>query len=371
MKNKMLKSMVAAAMALVMALGVCPAQQMPQVEAESIMSTDDQMRGIWVSYMDYASLGMANVGKAKYKKNVRRFLTNMENSKINTIFLQVRSYDDAIWQSETFPASAYMSKKARANVASEDTYTYDPLEEFLSIAEDKDMEVHAWMNPYRISRDYYLDPGVASSRNRVLEAVEEVLEYDVAGIHFDDYFYHAPKGYVKDTKRNKPYPVALTSVEKCKRVNKLVKSVYDLVHDEDDEMVFGISPQANIQNDMNAGADVYTWLKESGYIDYLVPQIYWTDNYGSSGTVKMFTDRLNQFVALKKNDVKLYSGLALYHAGTAVASDPGWRMKTDNLASQTAIAKTKGVNGYILFSARFMYSPQTQTERDNLFSSAK
>ncbi len=370
MKNKLFRSIVAAALALAMTLGACPSQ-MSRVEAESVVSTDSQMRAVWVSYMDYASLGMANVGKAKYKANVKRFLNNMKGSGINTIFLQVRSYDDAIWESDMFPGSYYLSKKARASVASEDTYTYDALKEFVTIADGMDLEVHAWLNPYRVTREHYLDPALASSRNRVLEAVDELMEYDIAGIHFDDYFYHAPKGYVKDTKRNAPYTVSLTSVDKCKQVNKLIKAVYNKVHEGDEEMVFGISPQANIPNDMNAGADVYTWLGKDGYIDYLVPQIYWTDNYGSGGKVRMYTDRLNEFAALKKNSAKLYVGLALYHAGTSVASDPGWTMKTNNLASQVTLAQSKGANGYILFSARFMTSPQTQAERTNLLKVTK
>lgn len=369
MKNAFLKSLAAASLAVIMALGTAigPVPQMAQVKAESVVNTGSDLRGVWVSYMDYAALGMANVTKAQYKANVKKFLTSAKRIGLNAVFLQVRSYDDAIWESETFPASPYLSKKAKADVSAEDTYTYDPLEEFITVANTKNMEVHAWMNPYRISRDYYLDPGVAGSRKRVLKAVDEVMEYEVDGIHFDDYFYHAPKGYVKEARRNAPYQVSLTSTDRCKRVNQLVKAVYAAVHDANEDAVFGISPQANIPNDMNAGADVYTWLREDGYIDYLVPQIYWTDNYGSGGRVKMFTDRLNQFMGLKKNKAKMYAGLALYHAGTSVASDPGWGMRTNNLATQASLVKARGGNGYILFSARFLSAPHTAAERGNLF----
>ncbi|MBW5380143.1 family 10 glycosylhydrolase, partial [Brachyspira hampsonii] len=86
------------------------------------------------------------------------------------------------------------------------------------------LEVHAWFNPYRISLTYdktksykeqfskknfihtyvsnnlepiywydnrlYLDPGEPISAKYITDSVIEVVEnYDVDGIHFDDYFY--------------------------------------------------------------------------------------------------------------------------------------------------------------------------------------
>ena len=338
--------------------------------ATPIVTSSKELHGVWVSFMDYDSLGLANVTKAKFKKNAAAFLQTAKKNKVNAVFLQVRSFDDAIWMSKTFPASSYLSKKASASKTAAKTYTYDPLEVFLTAAKAKKIEVHAWLNPYRINQSHYLDPGLASSRSRVKKAVAELLEYDIAGIHFDDYFYHAPVGYVNTANRGNVYPIVLSSAEKCKQVNTLVKSVYKQVHQEDD-MVFGISPQGNVSNDINAGADIYTWLSKKGYVDYLVPQIYWTDNYGSAGTTKMYTDRLNEFAALRKNSAKLYIGLALYRTGSSTAGDPGWRLKSNNLASQVRLLRQKKANGYILFSARYLYNAESAAERSNLLKLVK
>ena len=338
--------------------------------AAALVSSGKELRGVWVSFMDYGSLGLANVSKTKFKSNVTKFLTKAGSNKINAVFLQVRSFDDAFWASETFPASPYLSKKASRSKKAASTYAYDPLEVFLSAAKAKKIEVHAWLNPYRVNQSNYLDPGLASSRTRVKKAVAELLEYDIAGIHFDDYFYHAPVGYVSTSDRSHIYPIALSAADKCKQVNTLVKSVYTQVHQKKNK-VFGISPQGNISNDINAGADVYTWLGKTGYIDYLVPQIYWTDNYGSTGKTKMYTDRLNEFAKLRKNNAKLYIGLALYRAGYSTAGDPGWRLKSNNLASQVKLLRQKKANGYILFSARYLYNKESAAERNNLLKLIK
>lgn len=338
--------------------------------ATPLVTSSKELHGIWVSFMDYDTLGLANVSKAKFKSNATKFLTKAKNNKINAVFLQVRSFDDALWASKTFPASPYLSKKASRSKKAANTYAYDPLEVFLTAAKAKKIEVHAWLNPYRVNQSNYLDPGLASSRTRVKKAVAELLEYDIAGIHFDDYFYHAPVGYVSTSDRNNVYPIGLSAANKCKQVNTLVKAVYKQVHAEKN-MVFGISPQGNISNDINAGADVYTWLGKKGYVDYLVPQIYWTDNYGSAGTTTMYSDRLNEFAALRKNKAKLYIGLAFYQTGNSLASDPGWRLKSDNLASQVKLLRQKKANGYILFSARYLYNAESAAERSNLLKLVK
>ena len=106
-------------------------------------------------------------------------------------------------------------------------------------------------------------------------AVREVMAYDVDGIHFDDYFYHAKKGY-KNRDNDKILKVSQdpSASKKRSNVNQMVKSVYRTVKSSGSGAVFGISPQGNIENCRSAGADVDKWLSSSGYIDYIIPQIY-------------------------------------------------------------------------------------------------
>ena len=335
----------------------------PVVEAKttSIISDTDELHGIWLSVYDFAPLGLSDKSEADFRSAIDKYMEKADDYSINTVFFQVRAYDDAVWRSEVFPACSYLSSSASPSKTAKDTYAYDPLPIIIEAAHDNDIELHAWMNPYRINSAQFLDPGASASKKRVKTAVKELLKYNIDGIHFDDYFYHASEGYVKPDKRNKPYTVNISAAEKCKNVNKLVKSVCSLCHDED--KVFGISPQGNVTNDMNAGADVKTWLSKKGYADYVVPQLYWSDSTGKT----TFTERLKQFTKLHKNSAKLYIGLALYKAGTSgSASDPGWGLSKKNLASQVKKLRSADADGFILFSARFLDSSQTKSEVKNL-----
>ncbi len=325
----------------------------------------DDMRGIWLSYNDYAKLGMYNVDEEAYIKHVDAFLDTASEYSFNTVFLHVRSHDDAIWMSKTFPASPYMTPEADREVPAAETYAYDPLELFLQEAASYDIEVHAWMNPYRISLTEYLDPGKAANQKRVKKAVKELAKYDIAGIHFDDYFYHSQGGYLKNYKSKKPYERNIAPEKKRANVNKLVKSVCTLCHNKG--LVFGISPQGNYDNDMNSGADVSTWLSQDGYVDYLAPQIYWTNDYGPEGGTAMYTERLNQFDGLRTNsNVRMYAGLGLYRCGVDFSYDHGWIRSNKNMKKQIKEAKNAGWNGYIMFSAAYLYNKETAKERANM-----
>ncbi len=355
----MKKQFFAVILACILAFSAVAVTPFPQVKAAG---TSSELRGIWISIFDFASLGIKDKKKAAFKSAVDDYLDIAEDYGINAVFLQVRAYDDAFWPSKTFPAMTYLNSKANATKKASKVYTFDPLDAFIDVAEDHDMEVHAWLNPYRINTTQYLDPALTASQTRVKKAVKELLDYDLDGIHFDDYFYHATGGYVSPSKRTKAYQVNITPAKKRSHVNKLIRAVYKLAHNED--MVFGISPQGNYTNDMNSGADVKTWLSSSGYVDYLAPQLYWTNNYGSGQT--MYSNCLNQFLSLRKNSAKLYVGLALYKGGTNVAGDPGWSTSSYNLRDQVKLMRDAGGSGFILFSARFLKESAAKAERNHL-----
>lgn len=357
----MKKRILALLMVFAFVLAVAVPASVAEAKVTSIASDDNELHGVWVSIYDFAPLGLNDKSESNFRRSIQKYMDNMEDRDINAVFFQVRANDDAVWSSDTFPACSYLSSAASSSKTAKSTYSYDPLPIIIDEAHECNIELHAWINPYRINTAQFLDPAVAGSQKRVKTAVKELLEYDIDGIHFDDYFYHASEGYVKPGKRNKPYSVTITAKEKCKYVNTLVKDVCKLCHKKD--KVFGISPQGNITNDMNSGADVKTWLSKSGYVDYVAPQLYWSDSEGKS----LYSDRLKQFKSLRKNSAKLYIGLALYKAGTAgTTSDPGWGQSKRNLADQVEKLRDAGTDGFILFSARYMDASQTKKEVSNL-----
>ena len=350
----------------------------------SVVSDNVPMRGIWLTYREYEALGLTIVeSETSYRNNADTFLEEAQKYGINTVFLHARAFDDAFWRSPNFRASKYVS--ADETLTAAQAYTeYDPFGVFLEEAHKYGMEVHAWLNPYRVSLDYYYDPADNASIERMLVAVKELLDYDsngerIDGIHIDDYFYHAAKGYYRPQNPSVRYAIVgsessrpksgnchvVTSAEKRANVNKMVKRVYSVVSGAG--RIFGISPTGNYDNDMRDGADIDTWLSQDGYLDYIIPQIYWTNQWGKDGNIKMFTNRLDQFLAKRKNGARFYVGLALYRAAESQGkSDPGWRWKKTNLAEQIAELEKKGADGYVFFSSQYLFKGSAAQELSNI-----
>lgn len=370
-------------MILTAVFAVLPATTALASETGALRREDDQMRGIWLSCFDYEALGLTIAEDEEvYRENADRFLEEAQKYGINTVFLHARAFDDAFWRTRSFKASGYVGGDGSLT-AWEAYKEYDPFGVFLEEAHMYGMEVHAWLNPYRITQEYYYDPGDPASTRRILTAVKELLTYrsggkKIDGIHLDDYFYHAKKGYYRIQKSRGAYEVpdpekerltdgeydALTPAGKRENVNRMVRAVYRTA--KASGRTFGISPAGNYDNDMNAGADIDTWLSEEGYVDYIIPQIYWTNQWGDGDTA-MFSNRFDQFLAKRKNSAKFYAGLALYRAGGSEdAGDPGWRLKNTNLEEQIAELESKGADGYVYFSAQYLFRNCASEELANI-----
>ena len=266
---------------------------------------DDEVRGIWLSIYDYSkkNIGLCTDDEATFRANAKKFLTNLSNYHLNTVYMQVRSNDDAAWKSKLFPAMTWISPAAKAlgtdnsTQSAYETLSFDPLQIMTEEAHAQNIKLIAWMNPYRITSSVYLNPGASSSQTRVVKAVKEVMKYDVDGVIFDDYFYNASSKYptsssygYKNIVKNKitltiASAAKLSSAKKCAYVDKLIARVYNRIKTANPNATFGIAPQGNLTNDLSAGADVKTWLSKDGYIDYLMPQLYWTDDWGKDGGI--------------------------------------------------------------------------------------
>ena len=345
---------------------------------------DDEVRGIWLSMYDYSNknIGLCTDDEATFRANAKKFLTDLSMYHLNTVYMQVRTNDDAAWKSKLFPAMTWISPAAKAlgtdnsTQSASETLSFDPLQIMTEEAHAQNIKLIAWMNPYRITSSIYLNPGASSSQTRVVKAVKEVMKYDVDGVIFDDYFYNASSKYptsssygYKNIVKNKitltiASAAKLSSAKKCAYVDKLIARVYNRIKTANPNATFGIAPQGNLTNDLSAGADVKTWLSKDGYIDYLMPQLYWTDDWGKDGGTAMFTKRLTQFMDpdLDKLGKTQYAALALYRCDNDYSSDHGWINSNTNLADEYGVLKECGCNGYSLFSAASLYSKKTAQE---------
>lgn len=305
------------------------------------------MKGVWIAYVDYAKLGLVNKSEKTFTKKADKLFKQLKKDKIDTVFFHVVPCNDAIYPSEYLDWSTYMFKKEPA---------YDPLEILIGKAHQYDITFHAWINPYRKTMKKSFNPGKSASTKRIVSIVKEIVEnYDVDGIHFDDYFYPSNGQFQK---------VSVTT--RKKNVNKMIKAVYQAVKDIDPNVVFGISPAGNIEYAQSIGCDLQAWLSGDSYMDYIVPQIYWTDDYRLNGkTYKMYSKRLAQWTALNQNQTPMIIGLGLYMSGVKSGADRGWSKKSNNIVSQIKKQKAAGCQGFVLFSGTYMTARSAKAEMEN------
>lgn len=339
----------------------------------SITSFDK--RAVWITYHDLSKFSYDS--QESFEKDFQEIIKTVKKYQNNTIIVQVRAFSDALYNSKLFPLSQVITNHTQLS--------FDPLEIMVQLAHEEGLLIEAWINPYRISLNkktyqqflqsphhlwlmdsnltihygvcqYILNPASSKVRQYIVDGVKEIVScYDVDGIHFDDYFYVS--GTHGETTQN----------ERLDNVNLLITDVYHGIKEIDEDVTFGISPQGNYENCLIEGADVDTWLKEEGYVDYLMPQIYWSDQYDQDGKTTMFTNRAKLFAGLKRHkNVKLYAGLALYHAGESIYNDLGWSLSFQNISDQIQILSELGYDGYSLFRYASLNMSSGKKEMDEL-----
>ena len=120
----------------------------------------------------------------------------------------------------------------------------------------------------------------------------------------------------------------------------MLKTVYSSIKEYNPDIIFGVSPSGNIEYSESLGCDIEAWLNEDGFMDYVLPQVYWSDNYVTNeGKTTFFTDVLDEWYNLCQSDMPIYTGLALYKAGTIGYIDRGWNKSSRNIISQVKISR--------------------------------
>ena len=296
----------------------------------------EEKRAVFISYIELGNY-LRGKDEETIKRTIDDMLDNVKNFDFNMVILQVRSFSDAIYHSSIFPSS-------RSVVNNEgDELPFDILKYFIKKAHQKDLELHAWINPYRISNDtdtsiiskenpaykllntssvkvidnvgIYYNPASSEVESLILDGIEEIIKnYDVDGIHFDDYFY--PKSNdIDSTDYEKAYKDnnSLTLQEyRLNTISSLIRKTYKLIKSYDKSILFGISPDGNIDNNYNSNyVDTRKFCTEEGYLDYIMPQVY----YGFLNSTKPFEDTVKSWNNLITNDIDLIPALAFYKTG--------------------------------------------------------
>ncbi|MFA9375935.1 MAG: family 10 glycosylhydrolase [Lachnotalea sp.] len=315
-------------------------------------STDStgEMRAAWISYLDYGTL--KDKSESEFTKNIDAMYDTVLSNNLNTVIVHVRAFGDAIYPSNYYSWANFVTSNS-------DGPGYDPLAIMIAEAHKKGLSFQAWINPYRTADGGRVNPASSSAVKKIINGVDEIVSnYDVDGIHFDDYFYLSTDNTSQDVK--------------MQNVNHMIQSVYAKIKSINSNVVFGISPAGNVEYAKSIGCDVDAWLSSTGYVDYVCPQLYWSDDYVTKSGVstKMFTNTMKQWASLNQNNTALYAGLALYKVGapleTAWGSDYGWGNSNSNLYDQYKAAKSDGYSGFSLYRYGSMGLSAAKAELVNL-----
>ncbi len=347
-----------------------------------------ELRAVWVTYMDL-NMTDTDMTYSAFKKKFNNIADNAKKKKFNALVVQVRPFSDALYKSKYFPYSHILT-----GVQGKDP-GYDPLKYMCSYCRKTGMQIHAWINPYRVrstntlrlSSDnpykkdrtlgktigdgIYYNPALPEVRNLIEKGVNEIVSnYDVDGIQFDDYFYPTQDEdfdsaefaqYTDEAGRENG--LSLSEWRKT-NVNILVAECYKIVHKKKSNAVFGISPQGNLENNDELYADVRSWCTQKGYVDYICPQLYWSLDNPALG----FEEALNKWLKLKINDnVKLFVGIAGYKTGTE-SDDGTWNKNDKILQTEIIKARKRGVKGFMFYSYANLVSEKASREVANLIS---
>ncbi len=352
-----------------------------------IPQTEREFRGFWVATVvniDWPKSGTDPVDKQK--ADYLKILNFYDSLNFNAAIVQVRTAGDAFYESDHAPWSRFLTgKEGKAPEAEESI-----LQWMIAETHARGMEFHAWLNPYRATfglntdilspdhdfyqhpdwmlkygKKYYYDPGLPEVRERMVSVIDElVTNFDIDAVHFDDYFYpYTIAGEVfEDSLSFDKYAHEGQSLEDWRRSNMdlLVKNSYEIIKARKPWVQFGISPFGVWKNkstdpkgsDTQAGqttyenlfADPLLWM-EKGWLDYLVPQVYWSMDLPVASHRKIV-----DWWANNNMNANLYIGNGPYKIRNN--SDKAWDRKKE-LPDQLRLARnTRAVKGNVFFSAK-------------------
>ncbi len=327
-----------------------------------------EMRAVWFAFSDINAL-IGNKSVAQAKAALDAAMKKVADFGLNTVVFHVRANSDAYYASDIFQPAASVKNQIEAG--------FDPLAYAITAAHKNGLELHAWVNPYRIGANknyaacddiftynnrYYYIPTSVEAQALILNGVRELMAYDIDGVQFDDYFYPAdacaentPASFEKDayTAYQKAGGTGTPGDWRRANVNALVRSVYQIVHQKKG-CVFGISPSSDVgMNYSQMYADIKLWMRSGGYVDYICPQIY----YGFDHATAAFDDQTDLWCSYPRHSsVKLYVGLALYKTGIYTDTYAGASGKTEWANHDDVMRRSveylrgkKAVGGFMLF----------------------
>lgn len=387
MKKNLFKAILSVAMSLMLFISILPLQ----AKGASVEPPKNEMRAAWIATVTNIDM-KPGMNEIQYIAWVRQTLDQLKANKFNAVIYQVKPTNDALYPSKLAPWSSYITGGKQGKNPG-----YDPLLIMVNEAHNRGMELHAWVNPYRVTmpgqsleslapsnvartnpnwivkygKQYYLNPGLPEVQNYFISTIKElVANYDIDAVHMDDYFYpyKIKNEAFPDKATFKKYGTSFKKVEDWRRdnVTQLVQKIYTSIKATKSDVQFGISPfgvwrnqsidptgsntRASITNYDDLYADTRQWIKD-GSIDYITPQIYWSKTLSVakySTLLDWWSKEIEMYATV--HPVNLYIGVADYKVG--VDADKAWNNKME-LPNQIISNRTNQIAaGQMHFSLR-------------------
>ena len=345
-----------------------------------------EFRGVWVATVaniDWPSSSKLN--SLAQQQELVNILEAHHRTGINAVMLQVRPAADALYGKSREPWSQWLTGKQ----GKLPDPMYDPLEFAVKEAHKRGMELHAWFNPYRatfsagdkgISNDHItkqkpdwfftyagrklFNPGLPEVREYIIRVILDVVDnYDIDGVHLDDYFYPYPIAgqRIDDAQTFADHPDGFTDIKEWRRhnVDTLIHALSDSIHHHKNYIKFGISPfgiwankgQHPEGSETGGGSSYYeqfadsrNWIKQ-GWLDYINPQIYWPFNNRAAAFEKLVDWWSNNAFGHH-----LYIGLAAYRINERMSAS--WKDNTQMPRQIRYERENPRVQGSVFFSSK-------------------
>ncbi|NNE35961.1 MAG: family 10 glycosylhydrolase, partial [Rhodothermales bacterium] len=387
----MTRSILLSALVIVALVGVPDGNAQPLPKHE--------FRGAWIATVVNLDWPVSrSLSTSQQQAALVRQIDELHQAGVNAIFFQIRSESDAMYESSIEPWSYWLTGES----GKAPNPFYDPLTFAIQEAHRRGMELHAWFNPFRANRNvsggYTFDPmhvtvqhpewmlylnnsigivnpGIPAARQYVIDVIVDVVtRYDIDGVHFDDYFYPYPPNQIgsQDAETFNTYGGAFTSIADWRRdnINIFVREVHEQISAVKLDMKYGISPFGIWRNGTPPGitgldaynviyADAPTWMA-NGWIDYLVPQLYWA--FGGSQDY----GKLAPWWMSVNSGRHVYPGHGLYRSERSTFS--GTLFSASEIPRQVRFNRTNGIPGSVFFRARNITDFQSKGFADSLKS---
>jgi uncharacterized lipoprotein YddW (UPF0748 family) len=345
----------------------------PTITEESIMPKPE-LRGIWMATAWEIDWPLGKHNADEQKQLYIDYLDKFVETNINAIFFQVRPMADAFYDS---PYESW--SKSITGTAGQDP-GYDVLKFVIDEAHARNIELHAWINPYRIAtradkdvafatldpkidpalvKDYdkirIYNPALPEVQDRIVNIVKDILDkYDVDGIHMDDYFYPSTGDYsnLNDTAEYRIYGSEYATIDSFRfaNVDKVVKRIHETVKQVKPGAIFSISPISSIDDNKALYANIVKWY-ENQWTDVFIPQVY--SATGALTVASSFNRRVNDWNQYYKTKVALMIGHYLSRVGDSTSNQ---FTSAQEIVDQVTIARRQsGVKGSLLYSAKCFF----------------